>query len=229
MNSRDRYLARASRTYHEQFLNGAGSSPSVINAGRKYLSNHGIGTRQVAVKYQLGVVIEPLQGDEFFTGMLVFPYLTPNGVRGIKFRRLDDRQPKNMQHAGQPARLYNSRAYFDAGEKIGIAEGEADAIAATERLGIPTVGVPGAEAWTARRQVWTPVFKNFTRVLIFTDGDPVNKQTGLRPGEEMGKAIAESLGWRARIVKSPEGQDVSSMVAAGRIEELTKQFGDDDE
>lgn len=230
MNSHDRYLAKASKMYHNQFRYGERTSAGhlVTNAGKKYLSEHGIGGWHIVRKYGLGVVIEPMQGDENFTGMLVFPYITPHGVRSMKFRRLDEGKPKNMQHSGQAGRLYNSNAYFDAGDVIGIAEGEADAIAATECLNIPTVGVPGAEHWVSHRKVWAPIFKNFLKVLVFTDGDPVNPQTNLRPGEEMGKAIAESLGWRARIIKCPENQDVSSMVAADRAEELIKQFGDDE-
>lgn len=193
------------------------------------MSKHGIESYPIAEKYRLGVVIEPLTGDEVFSGMLVFPYLTRAGVRALKFRNLGDGKPKNLVPEGQKLRLYNTAAYFDAGEVIGLAEGEADAICATERLGIPTIGIPGVEAWSANRRVWAPLFKNFPRVLVFTDGDPVNANTGLRPGEELGKAIAESLKWRAKIIKCPEGEDVSSMVANGRKDELTKQFGEDED
>lgn len=177
----------------------------------------------------MGVVIDPLHGDEAFTGMLVIPYLTKHGVRSVKFRNLRDNGPKNLYHEGQKHRLYNPNAYFDADDIIGIAEGESDAICATERLEVPTVGIPGVEAWKANRRVWAPIFKNFRKVLVFTDGDPVNKNTGLKPGEEMGKAIRESLGWRSRIIASPEGFDVCSMVHDGREKELIDQFGEDDE
>ena len=83
--------------------------------------------------------------------------------------------------------------------------------------------------WKANKRIWAPLFKNFQRVLVFTDGDPFNPNTGLRPGEELGKQIAASLGWRARVIKCPEGEDVSSMVAGGRADELIKQVGSDDD
>lgn len=200
-----------------------------MKSGRTYLSEHGIESYAIAQQYQLGVVIEPLDGDETFKGMLVFPYITKNGIKGLKFRRLDGGKPKNMVPEGQKPRLYNTAAYFDAGDTIGISEGEADAIAATERLGVPTLGVPGAENWTPNKRIWAPLFKNFQKVLVFTDGDRINPETGLRPGEELGKAIQESLSWRVQIIKCPEGEDVSSMVASGNAEHLIKQFGSDDD
>lgn len=196
------------------------------------MTEHGITALdhpRIVDKYQLGVVIEPLPGDEGFAGMLVFPYLTKHGVKALKFRRLDGGKPKNLVPEGQKVRLYNPNAYFDATGVVGLAEGEADAIAATEVLGVPTLGIPGAEDWKAYKRIWAPLFKNFQKVLVFTDGDPINENTGLRPGEELGKAIRESLTWRVKIVKCPEGEDVSSMVASNRADELVKQFGDDED
>lgn len=193
------------------------------------MREHGIEYKRIAEKYMLGVVVEPLPGDEDFTGWLTFPYLTKHGCRAIKFRRLDGGKPKNLVPLDQKVRLYNTNAYFEANSTIGLAEGEADAIAATEILGVPTLGIPGAEDWKAYKRVWAPLFKNFPRVIVFTDGDPVNLNTGLRPGEELGKAIRESLTWRVKIVACPEGEDVCSMVAQGRMDELVKQFGDDNE
>jgi hypothetical protein len=217
-------LARAAKTYHSQLRN---ESPSAHPGIAAYLGDHGIMDAKVVEAYQLGVVGKPLQGDERFTGMLAIPYLSPHGIKGIRFRNCAG-HPKFAQHRGQQARLYNTAAYFSATDAIGIAEGEIDAIVATELLGIPTIGIPGAEMWTAHKDIWAPVFKNFLKVLVFTDGDPVNPKTGTRPGEEMGKAVGESLGWRVKVVECPEGEDVSSLVAGGRGAELTAKFGDKD-
>src|ERR1700747_2072098 len=118
-----------------------------IDAGRAYLTDHGIHEFSIAKKYELGIVIEPLPGDERFTGMLSIPYLTKHGCRAIRFRNLNGGKPKMAQPEGQKLRLYNSNAYFDADDVIGLAEGEVDAITSTEKLGTPTIGLPGAESW----------------------------------------------------------------------------------
>lgn len=187
------------------------------------MTNHGIDTSNAdTVKaYSLGVVIDPLPGDERFTGWLSIPYLTPRGVKAIRFRNLLGNEPKIGQHAGQPIRLFNTKAYFSESSVIGIAEGEIDAIVATEQLGLPTMGIPGARMWAAYKDIWSPLFKNFRQVLILRDGDS--------DGKDLADAISETLKLRARIIDMPESEDVSSMVAKGRGEELTKQFGDTDD
>jgi hypothetical protein len=195
---------------------------------------------QILSTYQLGYVTAPLQGDERFAGMLSIPYLTPAGVRSLKFRRLSGNGAKYAQPEGQKARLYNTAAYFAAVDVIGICEGEIDAIAATERLGVPCVGVPGVDHWQANAPYWTPVFKDFGKVLVFSDGDPEMCQCSprceaecvkpVRPGEQLAKRIAQTLGWRAQIIYCPEGQDVASMIALGEAAKLTDQIridGDD--
>lgn len=220
-SSREKYLELASRQYHQAFVNPKNQSSSAVTSGRTYLTSHGVGTAAIAKAYGLGVVIDPLPGDERFTGWLSIPYLTPRGVKGIRFRNLVTEEPKIGQIAGQPARLYNTKAYFADSPVIGISEGEVDAIAATEILGLPTIGIPGARMWQAHKGIWAPLFKNFRRVLILKDGDA--------DGKDMADAISETLKLRARIVDMPNGMDVSSMVAAGREKELTKQFGNDDD
>lgn len=236
LNSRERYLEQASKRYHAQFRDPASVDHSAVKSGRQYLSDHGIrGSKQglIADKYRLGVVIDPiLPEDKHHAGMLAIPYLTPSGVKAIKFRRLDGGKPKYAAPKSQPVRLFNTPAYFSAGTVIGLAEGEIDAIVATEVLGIPTMGIPGAENWIAHGKIWTPLFKDFRDVLVFKDGDPeqVRLRNGIevkfRPGDELANAIVASLKTKVRVIECPEGEDVSSMVAAGRIDELTSQFSE---
>jgi hypothetical protein len=235
LNSRERYLDKASRMYHTQLKKDLRTNPG--NLAGSYLYNHGLDVKDnhvktIVSKYQLGLVTDPINIDDArFEGWLAIPYITKAGIKGIRFRTLDpNAKPKYGQHAGQKGRLYNTNAYFDAGNDIGLAEGEIDAIVATEMLGIPTLGIAGSEMWVAHRKIWAPGFKNFSTVFVFTDGDPVNPLTGVKPGEELGKAVQESLGFKAKIIPSPEGFDVSSMVADGRSEELiakTKENSDD--
>lgn len=240
-NSRERYLERASNLYHDQFRSRGNVANSAVKSGRRYLDEHGIPAQdqgRIVDAYRLGVVVSPLPGDERFAGMLAIPYLTPRGVKAIKFRRLDEGKPKYAAPKNQPVRLYNTLAYFAAlaiGPKIGISEGEIDAVVATEILGVPTIGVPGAENWVKYGTVWTPLFKNFQEVLIFKDGDPEQERERngvkikVRPGDELADAICESLKTKARVIDCPEREDISSMVAAGRAAEITRQYEENDE
>lgn len=181
---------------------------------RAYLTEHGIGEYAIASKYRLGYVAEPLQGDQYYAGRLAIPYLSRSGPVSIKFRRLGDHGAKFLYHAGQKHRLYNTTVYHEADSTIGICEGEIDAIVATERLGIPTLGIPGAKAWQEKANIWRPIFKDFRRVWVFADGDDA--------GMGLASDVAESLGWRARIVQCDPGEDVSSTVASGRADSLRK-------
>lgn len=197
--TRRRYLESASNTYADQLKRYARDSR--LDGARSYLSNHGI-TYDMAVLYRLGFVMEPVRGDERFTGMLSIPYLSPAGVIAIKYRSLSEGGMKYAQPSGQEGRLYNTEAYFKAGTTIGISEGEVDAISATEHLGIPTLGAPGASAW---KDQWTALTKDFTEVIVFADGD--------QPGRDFAYGLAERIGWRARVVRCTDGEDVSSMCA----------------
>lgn len=193
------------------------------------MNSHGLDPRMkcrdgqwLVKKYMFGVVVNPLPGDERFEGMFAIPYLTRRGVKAIRFRNLkDDGGAKYGQAKGQPTRLYNPEALFGPHVEIGIAEGEIDAVAATEGLGLPTVGVPGATQWTAHQRIWAPLFKDFERVFILRDGD--------QAGGDLADAITETLKLKARVIKMPDEQDVSSMLVQGRGDELIKQFKEDDE
>jgi hypothetical protein len=215
-----RRLDRIAGRYHRQLATGEGTETA--GNARLYLLGHGINDFAIVEKYCLGVVEEPLPGDERFTGMLSIPYLSRRGgVKAIKYRALTGDGPKMAQYPGQEARLYNTDAWFAAGESIGLTEGEIDAICATERLGLPSMAVPGAEVWAAHERVWRIAFKDMRTVFVLCDGD--------QPGRELGRQVAASLGWRARVVNLPDGQDVSSMVAAGNSAWLTDRLASEDE
>jgi hypothetical protein len=199
-------------------MDAANLKNPVVTGVIDYLRSHALGY-QVAKKYKIGCVINPEPGDERFYNSLSIPYLTRHGPRAIKYRMLTGKQ-KFDARAGQAPRLYNTVACFSGLDYIGIAEGEIDAIVATEKLGIPTLGVPGTEMWNGNKHVWKPLFKDFETVFVFADGDPENEITGLRPGAELAKNIADTIGMRVRIIQCPEGWDVSSMVAAGKAQEL---------
>lgn len=204
--SQKAYLERASQNYAGQLW----QSGHDLSGVRRYLETHSI-SQDIALKYTLGFVGDPLPGDERFAGMMSIPYLTRAGCMALKFRAVaPNTRPKYSQHSGQKPRLYNAAAYFEAGNTIGVSEGEVDAICATEHLGVPTLGCPGANNW---QDYWTPLFRDFTRVLIFADGD--------EPGRDFALAVADRIGWRARIVQCPEGEDVASLAYADRLSEIS--------
>ncbi len=219
MSSQKKRLERISTRYHAQFVSQANKESAIVRDGHEYLRAHGINKPDIVDNYRIGVVIDPLPGDEWLVGRLSIPYLSRRGgVKAIKYRALGDDKPKMAQYAGQDARIYNTPAWFAAGSAIGLAEGETDAICATECLGLPTIAIPGVDTWLAHKSVWKLIFKDFRLVVMLADGDPPDKQTGMRPGRELAKAVAETVGWRVRVVECPENQDVSSMVASGQAD-----------
>jgi hypothetical protein len=78
--------------------------------------------------------------------------------------------------------------------------------------------------WVSYRKAWRHALTDYTKVLIFVDGDAVQAD-GKQPGKDMARAIAEDLKGRGRLVLCDEGEDVSSMVASGRLEQLRERMG----
>jgi hypothetical protein len=208
-------LGRAAQTYAAQL---AEVMPAADRYGAiSYLSDHAVSYAQ-ARGYGLGLVADPLPGDTRFTGMLSIPYMTRAGVRAMKYRNLRYDGGTGIKYSaptGQKPRLYNTAAYFAAGDVIGLAEGELDAIAATEHLRLPTMGIPGAEMWHNSSRVWGPVFADYRTVVLFADGDDA--------GRELAKDVAETIGWRLRVVDC-DGSDVSGLVAVGQAGDLISRW-----
>ena len=211
-------LALKAETYSSQLL---GDEP-ISRAGRDYLDARLLG-RGIASKYKLGVVAEPLAGDEPFSGRLVIPYMTLAGIRAVKYRCIEDHRckdeghPKYSQPHGQEQRLYNALAYFGGHDTVGFCEGELDAITASEHLEIPTLAVPGASQWDKMGRYWSLLLRDFATVVVFADGDV--------PGKELASKIANDAGPGVRVVHCDEGEDINSMVVAGKGDLLIKKAG----
>ena len=169
-----------------------------IYLAEDYLRSRGI-TMEAARLARLGVVEEPEVGHEMFTGRLAIPYLTKTGVVDIRFRSLNPAvEPKYMGMVGSDTRLYNVLDIERAGDFIGICEGEIDTITMSAMVGIPCVGVPGANSW---KKHYTRLLADFERVFVFSDGD--------QPGKEFATALSREL--PVTIIQSPEGADVNSI------------------
>lgn len=191
--------------------------------GRDYLRKRALARTDVVGPFRLGVVADPLPGDDEYAGRLVIPYLTLAGVRGIKYRCIEDHDckevghPKYTQPHGQPQRLFNALAYFGGHDVVGVAEGEIDAITASVYLGLPTFGVPGATQWDKQGFYWELVLRDFATVIVWADGD--------LPGKQFASKVANSAGPSSRIVFCDDGEDVNSMVVGGNADVLKRKAG----
>jgi DNA primase len=169
-----------------------------IFQAQDYLASRGI-PMEAARLAQLGVVAEPEIGHEQYAGRLSIPYITKTGVVDLRFRSLNPAvEPKYMGLTGAETKMYNVLDIDRAGDYIGVCEGELDTITMSSCIGIPCIGVPGANSW---KKHYTRLLADFQRVFIFADGD--------QPGTEFARSLAREL--PVTIVQLPEGEDVNSM------------------
>lgn len=168
-----------------------------IYQAEDYLRSRGI-PLEVARLAQLGVVVEPEVGHEAFHGRLSIPYITKTGAVDLRFRSLNPAvEPKYMGMTGADTKMYNVLDIDKANDFIGVCEGELDTITLSACVGIPCVGVPGANSW---KKHYTRLLADFERVFVFADGD--------QPGTEFARSLAREL--PVTIVQLPEGEDVNS-------------------
>jgi DNA primase len=169
-----------------------------IYQAESYLRSRGIPI-EIARLAQLGVVEEPEVGHEAYVGRLSIPYITKTGIVDLRFRSLNPAvEPKYMGLTGAETRMYNVVDIEKANNFIGVCEGELDTITMSGCIGIPCVGVPGANSW---KKHYTRLLADFERVFVFADGD--------QPGTEFARSLAREL--PVTIIQLPDGHDVNSM------------------
>ena len=166
-----------------------------IYQAEDYLRQRGI-PLEVARLARLGVVAEPELGHEAFIGRLS---ITKTGVVDLRFRSLNPAvEPKYMGLTGAETKMYNVLDVDKANDIIGVCEGELDTLTMSACVGIPCVGVPGANSW---KKHYTRLLADFQRVFVFADGD--------QPGTEFARSLAREL--PVTIVQMPDGGDVNSV------------------
>lgn len=147
------------------------------------------------------MVTEPEPGHEAYAGRLAIPFITKSGVVDIRFRSLNPAvEPKYMGLTGAETKMYNVLDVEQAGNFIAVCEGEIDTITLSRCVGIPAVGVTGANAWKPH---YTRLLADFERVFIFADGD--------QPGRDFANSLTREL--PVTTIQLPDGQDVNSMFA----------------
>ena len=178
-----------------------------IYQAEAYLKQRGI-PLEVARLARLGVVVEPETGHEAFVGRLSIPYITKSGVVDLRFRSLNPAvEPKYMGLTGAETKMYNVLDVERAGDFIGVCEGELDTLTMSACVGIPCIGVPGANSW---KRHYTRLLADFERVFVFADGD--------QPGTEFARSLAREL--PVTIVQLPDGEDVNSVYVSEGAEYL---------
>jgi DNA primase len=187
-NTQKQFLIRAQSRYSK-----------AIELAQGYLESRGL-TLEDANKFHLGVVDEPYPGHEQYKGRLSIPYQTPYGLVDIRFRSLDNSEPKYLGLLGAETTLFNVLALSKATNYICVCEGEIDTITMTCRTAHPTIGAPGATAW---KNYYNKILEDYETVVVLADGDEA--------GLEFGKRIQRTLS-NTRIVQMPEGEDVNSIV-----------------
>jgi len=177
-----------------------------------YLASRGI-TREAARLARLGVVVEPDVGHEAFQGRLSIPYITKTGVVDLRFRSLNPAvEPKYMGMTGVETKMYNVLDIERAGDFIGVCEGEVDTLTLSSMVGIPCVGVPGANSW---KKHYTRLLADFERVFVFADGD--------QPGKEFATSLSREL--PVTIISMEDGEDVNSAYVKHGADYIREKMG----
>jgi DNA primase len=189
----------------------AGYAENIYQA-EDYLRSRGI-PLEVARLASLGVVAEPETGHEAFKGRLSIPYITKTGVVDLRFRSLNPAvEPKYMGMTGAETKMYNVVDVERASDFIGVCEGELDTLTLSACIGIPCVGVPGANSW---KKHYTRLLADFERVFVFADGD--------QPGTEFARSLAREL--PVTIIQLPDGHDVNSMFVQEGVGYFNQKMG----
>ena len=170
-----------------------------IELAQEYLSNRSLLVEEASI-FHLGVVDDPLPGHEAYKGRLSIPYITPSGVVDIRFRGINNEDPKYMGLVGAKTTMFNTQACFVADKYICVTEGEFDCIMMSVKTIHPTIGIPGANNWKSH---YAKILDDFEIVIVLADGDAA--------GLEFGKKISRELG-NVNIISMPEGEDVNSII-----------------
>jgi DNA primase len=197
-NAQSKLQLEAAQRYAQEI------SPEAIVA----LLERGI-SEEVAARFQLGTITDPINGHEMYEGWISIPYITAmNHCVGYKFRRLDDGKPKYGSPVGQKSHLYNVTDVLALSPYIVVCEGELDTIITSGVLGIPAVGVPGVQAWKPH---FAKLFNGYDTVYVVGDNDI--KEDGSNPGMEFAKRVANEI-LNSTIVTLPPGMDINDYYLA---------------
>lgn len=177
-----------------------------------YLVSRGI-TEEAAITHRLGYVGTGDHGsDHEYANRLSIPYITPyGGVVDLRYRAVSpDVSPKYLSRSGAKTRLYNVGDLLKESPILYVTEGELDCIIASSIVGLPTVGVPGANAWMPHFKL---LMQDYERIIVLCDGDEAGRAFGRTVCKEVDGSVAVSM---------PNGMDVTDVYLSGGPEALLK-------
>lgn len=186
--SQRKYLDLAAVHYAEQ-----------VEAAAPYLEARGISI-EVARTFHLGCVVDPLPGDDDYVGRLSIAYMNMSGCVDLRFRAMTDgATPKYLGRPNAVTRMFNVNALTLDSPVVAVCEGELDTIVMHDpsMVGIPAVGVPGANNWKPHYRL---LLEDVQQVVVMCDGDQAGRDFGKRVTAELENATAIHL---------PEGLDVN--------------------
>lgn len=176
-----------------------------------YLEGRGFVPGTVTL-HRLGFVHSPVPGHEQYAGRLAIPYIGPKGnVYGLRFRAVDDSEPKYLGLPGAETRLFNLRALAAAEDFIVVCEGELDAVSCTQ-AGVPAVGVPGVDSWKAHHR---RLFDGFD-VLVVGDND--------KAGRGFVKKVLNEVHSARAVILGPDVNDVNDLLREGGTDAVRELF-----
>lgn len=142
-------------------------------------------------------------------GYLAIPYLTRIGPVNFSFRCIQNHNCKEvpnhrkyLKRKGSSVNLYGVMSIAQAEDWIVVTEGEIDALT-WQRIGVPALGVPGAENW---EEHWANLLEDFSRVYLAEDGDNAGKDLWIAMSEHIDQS--NTMVVRMRM---PDGEDSNSM------------------
>lgn len=183
-----------------------------LDLGLEYLAARGI-SAATARAARLGVVGTPAPTHDDYAGRICIPYLSPAGVRTLKFRAMDQSQPKYLCLPNSKPHLYGVDSFFADSDIIAITEGEFDRLILAHEVGLPAVGCPGVSTWQEHHP---RCFTGYDRVLVFADGDG--------PGHDLAKRISRDLD-QAQVIRMPDGMDVTDVFLHEGADGIRKRAG----
>lgn len=149
-----------------------------------------------ATDHRLGYVLSPVPGHEGYRGRLAIPYIGPRGnIYQMRFRCVAPHEckeigcPKYLGLDALETRLFNLRALTTESYFVVITEGELDTVSLTQ-IGVPSVGVPGADAWKRHHR---RLFDGFERVVVIGDNDKAGSNFVRKIRAELRQAVAVTL------------------------------------